>query len=525
MSTREVEPAAAARPEPPAESVREGALKEAAGVAKGSGIAMAGALINRGLRLVNTWQLSNALGVYYFGLYTSVTTIVNILAYFGPLGMNSGVVLFGSRYLGSGERDRLKGALLACFGLAALSGTILSGLYIAAALLYPWSAEKAELGALLPYGALSITAWAVLLVAVNALRVARDARAQTSVYNITLPVLLTTLSVAATAAGFGVRGALLAFGVAHLLTFGEAMLRFWRHFGPVLRDRAVVAQLELGPLLRFSIPESLSSMLFRLTQWMDQLLLTAQSTPDQVGIYKVASAMAMLGSVPAAALSSIFNATAAELLYLDKRAQLDHVLKLVTRWIIATASAVTIGIILGQDLVYAMFQPEYAAGATSLVALLIGQLVFTACVPATALIPMSGMARLNLLNGAAATLLNFGLNLVMIPRYGALGSSVATMITLVLWSGWRVWQVKRLLSCFPLTWGSAGVMLVAVLGAWGVREALSAYGLVVHGLAAVLVPLAFLAALWRLGHTPDDDVILRPLTKKLRRVLGMKAKG
>ncbi len=509
------------RPEErPGPTAGGGALEEAASVAKGSGIAMAGALINRGLRLINTWQLSGALGVYHFGLYTSVTTVVNILSYFGPLGTNSGVVLFGSRYLGSGDNGRLKGALLACFGLAALSGTALSAVYIAAALLWPWSAEKAELGALLPWGALSITAWSVLLVAVNALRVARDARAQTSVYNITLPVLLTTLSVAATAAGFGVRGALLAFGLAHLLTFGEAMVRFWRHFGPVLRDRSIRAELELGPLLRFSIPESLSSMLFRLTQWMDQLQLTVQSTPDQVGIYKVASAMAMVGSVPAAALSSIFNATAAELLYLDQKDKLDRVLKVVTRWIVAAGSAVTIGIVLGQDLVYAMFQPEYAAGATSLVALLIGQLVFTACVPATALIPMSGMARLNLINGVSATLLNLGLNTFLIPRWGSLGASVATMITLILWSGWRVAQVWKMLDCFPLTWGSLGVMVVSVAGAWGVRLALTPYGLVVHGLAATLLPLAFLALLWRVGRSEEDEIILAPLTRKLRRVFG-----
>ena len=40
-----------------------------------------------------------------------------------------------------------------------------------------------------------------------------------------------------------------------------------------------------------------------------------------------------LGSVPAAALNTIFNSTAAELLYLNKREQLDHVLRLVTRLI------------------------------------------------------------------------------------------------------------------------------------------------------------------------------------------------
>lgn len=520
MSDKPAEQPAQAEQRAGGDQARTEALDEAANLAKGSGIALGGQLSNRGLRMVNTWQLSTVLDVHNFGLYTSVTTIVNILAYAAPLGLNSGIVLFGSRYMASDEKARLKGTIVACLVGAAIAGALFSVLYLAFAWLWPWSEDKAELGHLLPYGALSITAWAVLLVAVNALRVARDARAQTSVYNVTLPVLLTALCFGATALGLGVKGALLAFGLAHLLTFGEAIWRNWRHYGALLTDRSVRARYELGPLLRFSVPESLSSMLLRLTQWMDQIQLTVQSTPDQVGLYKVASALAMLGGMPAAALNTIFNATAAELIYLGKQEQLDHILKVATRWLVATGGAVYIGIVLGQDLVYAIFDPEYAKGATALVALLVGQLVYAACIPATALIPMSGFARLNLANGVAATLLNLALNATLIPRFGALGASIATMITLILWSGWRVLQVWKLIHCFPFTPGSAVVMVATVLSAAALREELDGYGLIVHGLAAVVVPLAFLAVLWRYWRTPDDDVILAPLSRKIRRLLG-----
>lgn len=506
-------------PPPPTDAHAE-ALVEAGNVAKGSGIAMSGQLLNRGLRLINTLQLTHALSVTSFGLYTSVTTVVSILASLAPMGLNSGVILFGSRFQGSGEREKLKGVLLACLGGSLLSGALISGIYLGISYLWPWSGDKAELGELMPYGALSIAAWAVLLVAISALRVARDSRAQTSVFNITLPVLLVSLSVAATGLGFGVKGALIAFGLAHLLTFGEAMFRVYRHYGALFRERAVKASLEWSELLRFSIPESLSSMLFRLTQWMDLLQLTVQSTPDQVGIYRVASSLAMLGSVPAAALNTIFNSTAAELLYLEKREQLDHVLKLVTRWSAALGAAVYVGLILGQDLVYAIYADAYSAGASSLIALSIGQLVYTAAVPATTLIPMAGLARLNLINGAAATALNLVLNAVLIPRYGSLGSSVATMVTLILWSGWRIIQVKRLLNCFPFTTNTIVLLVGTILGAWLVRLAIAPFGLIVHGLAAVICPVGLLALLWKVGGSPDDDVVLKPLTRKVRRLLG-----
>lgn len=503
-----------------AEAVHDEAVAEAGNVAKGSGIAMSGQLVNRGLRLVNTWQLTHALSVSTFGLYTSVTTVVSVLASLAPMGLNSGIILFGSRYQGSGEREKLKGTLLACLGGAMVTGAAASALYLLVGWLWPWSAEKAELGALMPYGALSIAAWAVLLVAVSALRVARDAAAQTSVFNVTLPVLLVGLTVAATGLGFGVKGALIAFGLAHLLTFGEAMVRVYRHYASLLRDASIRASLDLSELLRFSIPESLSSMLFRLTQWMDLLQLTVQSTPDQVGIYRVASSLALLGSVPAAALNTIFNATAAELLYLGKREQLDHVLRLVTRWSTAFGAAVFVGLILGQDLVYAIYADAYAAGASSLIALSVGQLVYTAAMPATTLIPMAGLARLNLLNGAAATLLNLALNAVLIPRYGSLGASFATMSTLILWSLWRVVQVKRMLNCYPFSANTFVLIGGTILGTWVIRLAIAPFGLIVHAAAASLLPVALLALLWRLGGGPDDAVVLEPLTRKVKRLLG-----
>ena len=496
----------------------EGAVAEAAEVAKGSGIAMGGNLINRGLRLVNTWQLSTALDVHYFGLYTSITTIVNILAYFAPLGMNSGITLFGARYRGSGEQDRLKGTLFLTFGFAAVFGVLVSLGYLAFARWYPWPSEQVELAHLMPYGAMSIAAWAILLVAVAALRVARDSVAQTSVYNVTLPILLTLFSFVATGAGWGVVGALVGFGIAHLLTFGEAVYRSDRHFGALVRDRSIRPVYEPAALLKFSIPESLSFMLFRLTQWMDQVLLTFQSTPTEVGIYKIASSLSLVGSIPAAALQTIFNATAAELLYTEQKERLGQVLHILTRWITAAGCAAYLGIVLGQDVAYAIFDKEYAAGSSSLIALLLGQLVYTTCMPVTSLIPMAGHARLNLLNGVAATSLNFVLNLVLIPRYGSLGSSVATCVTLVAWSLWRVAQVRHLMGYFPFRLGTVALMPLTIAAAWGLRWAIDGTNLLVHAAVTLGAVGVFVAVLWIGFRQPEDEIVVAPLQKRLRRL-------
>ena len=61
----------------------------------------------------------------------------------------------------------------------------------------------------------------------------------------------------------------------------------------------------------------------------------------------------------------------------------------------------------------------------------------------------SGYAMLNLANGVVAAIVNMGLNYYLIPKYGNLGAAMATSVTLIVWSMWRLIEVKWLLNCFP----------------------------------------------------------------------------
>lgn len=512
----------AAEPAGPGEGSTEAAAlaqREAGEVARGSGLALVGNVINRGVRLINTWYLSGALGVAGFGLYASVTTIATVLSYLAPLGMNSGVVLFGARARSNGDRARQKGTLLATFGGAALSGLFWMVLIVLASGWWAPRAEDPALPELMAIGSLGVAFWALVLVAVGALRVARDNVGQTLLVNVVQPLALVGGSLVGVGLGYGVTGAVVGFGVAQVLSFAYGLARLRRPYGALFADRALKPEVELGKLLRFSLPESLSSMLFRFTQWMDVLMLTAMSTSHEVGLYRVAVSISLIGNIPAAAVQTIFNATAAELLHLGKTEALDRVLKLVTRWISLLAAVTYLGLVVGQDVLYVIFDTDYAAGASSMVALMVGQLLFTAAVPTTALIPMAGMARLNLINGIAATLLNGGLNALLIPAMGSLGASVATAITLILWSGWRVWQVKKLIGCFPFTGSSVALLGGALLLGQGLRLLTAGAPLALQLAVSVAAPLALLVGAWRWGRTPEDDALLEPALRRLRRIL------
>ena len=98
--------------------------QDASKIAGGSAIVMAGGLVDRGVRMLTTWFLSGVLGPAAFGLYAFATTVVAILGWIAPFGMDAGVAMYSARYRKTQELSRLKGILISTLGSVAVTGPI-----------------------------------------------------------------------------------------------------------------------------------------------------------------------------------------------------------------------------------------------------------------------------------------------------------------------------------------------------------------------------------------------------------------
>jgi O-antigen/teichoic acid export membrane protein len=136
------------------------------------------------------------------------------------------------------------------------------------------------------------------------------------------------------------------------------------------------------------------------------------------------------------------------------------------------------------------------------------------------LIPMSGHAMLNLVNGVIALALNVALNWFLIPEYGALGAALATGLTLALWSLWRVVEVWFLLKCFPFGWRALVLMAVSAAGGGALFFLGDAWSLAPRLGAAVGLGVCFLALALAVGRTPEDRAVLGRVQGRLKRLLG-----
>src|SRR5215471_13137543 len=140
-------------------------------LAAGTGIAVSGRLLGRGTRLLVDVALARLLGPKQFGLYAIGFTLTRIITLISPLGLNTGVIRFGSRYWRQDDAS-FKGVIVQSLITTALSSSVLG-------LLCFWNAgwiseslfHKPDLTPLLRWFALSFPLVSVLTVAAASTRI------------------------------------------------------------------------------------------------------------------------------------------------------------------------------------------------------------------------------------------------------------------------------------------------------------------------------------------------------------------
>lgn len=486
----------------------DGELKK---IASGGGIVLVASLIDRIIRFAVTWLLSTSLGAGDFGVYTHAVTVVTVITVLSPLGLNSGAVYFGAQYAKTKEEGKRKGLLF--FGAIT---TIISGLLSAIGL---WVLAPILFEDPMPFRwiAPTIAVWTPLMFCVGLLTSIKDMLGAAMVYQIILPLCLLIGATVIYMAQFDLQIALVFYWVALGITFVVATIWVWRRFKTLIQNQEIVPEYDNKKVLLYSIPQGLAGMVFRLTVWMDILMMGYYSTDEQLGIYRIASALAIIGSIPITALTSIFNPIIAELVAVKNFEKLNSLLKTVTRWLLLLSLPILIFCLAVPDILLHIFDPIYAASRIPLIILLSGQFFWVFCAMSMRLIPMSGRSMLTFINGVIAVVLNMICNIIFIPQYGAIGAAIATAITLNLWAGWRLIEIWHLMRCHPFSKGNILFFLFCV----GISYFLSEFSyhwdtglrIVISGFICFCIVLM---GFW-LGKTRDDDIVIDAFMKKIQR--------
>ena len=211
------------------------------------------------------------------------------------------------------------------------------------------------------------------------------------------------------------------------------LLGLWWRFRPT-DMRGVVLDPAGDKGFAHALPFALMAGLTVINSQTDVLMLGFLSTPEEVGVYKVASRVA---SLVAFALTAVSAPLAPRIAALHATGEYSQIQGLASKAGLATtalALPMALSLIFGGHWVLLLFGRDFQQGTFALGVLSLGQLITAAMGVVSLLLAMTGHQTLVAKTLAVTALLNVVLNAALIPLYGASGAAVATTITFFAWS-------------------------------------------------------------------------------------------
>jgi len=233
-----------------------------------------------------------------------------------------------------------------------------------------------------------------------------------------LACVLAGASLSVIAVATAAEALLLACGLVLVYLLKVDRLSSWRWDGA--RSRALV---------RSAMPMILSGVVLMIYLRIDQVMLGALASEAEVGFYAAAVRISEVWYfVPAAIVSSQFPGIVQ--LRASDQAQFEHQLQQLYNLLAFLGYAVALPVtLLAPWLVQLLFGSAYQSSAPLLAVLIWGGLFANLTVARNAHFIALDWGRAQLWTASAGAIANVLLNLLLIPRYGAMGAAVATCLS------------------------------------------------------------------------------------------------
>ena len=487
----------------------------ARGVARGGLAGMAGSALAGGTGVVVTWVVARALGPEQAGAFFAATAAFVLVGGLAKLGTQTGLVYWPARLRATG-RSHFLGTCLrtALTPVTLLSVTLAGAMWLAAPAIARLTAGDAAdvvtqhtaglrvLAVFLPLQALTDA----LLTATRGYRAMRP----TILLDRLLRSALQLLCVAAAGiAALWTTASLPVFAFAWAVPYlpvtvlaAVALRRIYLAHKPAgPRTRRVERQALTRDFWRFTGPRALASVAQLALQRVDVLLVAALGGLAAAAVYAVAGRFVVLIQFANQGISQSVQPRLAEALATGDRATANHLYQLATGWLVLVTWPISLLVVLFAPVYLGLFGAGYRAGAPVVVVLAAAMLVATGCGMVDMVLAMAGRTSWNLVNVLIALGVTIGLDVLLIPRYGALGAAVGLACAMVANNVLPLVQIGRVARLHPFGAGTcvAAALSVGCFGALPrVVTALTGAGAGGLALATGLALTAFALGAWLL---------------------------
>ncbi len=487
--------------------------REILGMARGGGLNLIGAVISQLSLLAITVVLVRQLGRADVGLYAQAFAFLVLLGLLSLSGFRAGLTRFVAVHLVDENLGAVRGTVRIGVTVSTVGALALGAALYAIA---PWLVHAAfndgRLVMPLRYVAMTLPLATFTDAALAATQGYRTMRPYAFVGLIFEPLIRFGLTVALVVAGFGLEGAMTALLLSNLAGAVAAGVALRRLLRPATgRPRYLVREL-----LGFSMVSWLASLASSGLVWADTILLGIFLSSGQVGIYSVSTRLVMLATLVVPPINASFAPQIANLYHRGRTESLARTYGVATSWIVRLALPAFVALFAFPHDLLRLFGPAYVVGASVTMILAAGKLVDSATGPCGLMLNQSGRPMLSAIDNIGALVLNIGLNLWLIPRYGILGSAIAWAISLTVVNVVRVIQVQVTMGMLPF---DLGVLKGLVAGAAALVAGLVVRNFTVPPWELVSGVLAlsatYLLVVAALGLTSEDRLVIKMLMRRV----------
>lgn len=512
--------------ETPDTRVTPGVSREVRTVAKGGAVQIFGQVSQRGLSYVFNFIALAFVGRSLFGLYRQIVQILAIAGQLGLAGFNYASMRFITKARAEARPGGVKGAIrVGVAGTFVASALVVVALVVfaepLARLFADESAQEPVFARLFRIGAAYVPLFALLQTVRYCTQAYKTMTPSVVAGNVVQPTIRFVVGYAVLLAGFEVTGLIHTLNVSMAVGLGVAVWLLVRLM--TSEERSARAEPEVGPMVRFALPQGGASLLGIQSLGLGVLVVGAYASNEAVAVFAIALMLQGPGTVFLGGILNIWAPVVSDLHAKGEIDRLDRLYKVITRWV-ATFSFPVWGALIVMPYVFVdLFAGERGKGVSTIVAVLAaGNFFYTGTGPTGYVLSMTGRPAINLVNSVVAVAAYVGLGAWAVPRWGVEGMAVVDASITAVVNAIRVVQAKLIVGVQPFGRSilkpiGATAIAATFLGAW---RLIPGYNVWVDAAGIVVAAGIYLLCLRAFGMDEEERDVWNRIRKRFRAARG-----
>jgi O-antigen/teichoic acid export membrane protein len=194
-------------------------------------------------------------------------------------------------------------------------------------------------------------------------------------------------------------------------------------------------------------------LLYNVNARISIFLLGIFKSEENVGVYNVVLRVSEVVSFALVIINFVLSPAIAKLYANGKKDKLQLMITRSSRATLFIGTVLTVGIILFRKNILLIFGLKFLQGEQALIVLSIGQFINILCGSVGLLLLMTGNQKFSIYSMAAGTAISLILNVVLMPKYGMIGSAIASSASLIVWNLMMYIFVRRKLDIRTTAFG------------------------------------------------------------------------